>query len=302
MAALNYCGIKSDSEEKNKERENHDRLMALYFTATDVRRSLLNHYLTEKKIDIAGFLSERYDCLSTEDVRLASRTKNIQLSDLGICAIDTLLTNHCYALFWDCCLIKQSIDNILHTHKKDFYSIYQNSSKHNSATRRSFGNEIFLSKKQWEYLYKGPEEKVIEEIGFQLSMQIPNKDLAPNSFDDDMNFVILSTVCPLYKSVAMVTEMQMMISRIAVEHGINKEVFDEIFEVLGRNLINISRHSICEGYYKQKLDTIKKSTFNRQLTQENRKYILESSFANPKFLKVSTPPFDKFIKVSDNAV
>lgn len=126
-------------------------------------------------------------------------------------------------------------------------------------------------------MYKGPED--IKENDVQLSLTFPNKGLTIQSFDDDIHFVLLSNVCPLYQSLQVVTTNQIKLSRIAVEHEINNETFDEIWKLMATHLKPISSYCMCD----HKLDWIKKGTFKCKEAKENRKLILESTFDNKAF-------------------
>lgn len=280
MTAVVPCSSSSSSEYQCTEKENHFRLMALYQTGTDVKRSLLQYYFSQKNLNLDSFLNERYQFLPIDDVKYALKTKNLQLTDLGIYAIDILLTDHCFELYWDCCIDKASLESILNSNKEDLYRLYQNSRHSDNKSHRNSTKREYLSTDQWELLYNGG-------IDSQLSTQVPNEGLTVQSFDKNLNFVVLSTVCPLYKSIQVVTTNQMKISQIAVEHEINNEIFNEIWEQMDTNLKPISRRCVCSNYYDQKLDSIKKTTFKRAQTRENRKDILESTFNNPIFLTVS---------------
>lgn len=286
MASLDfYCTASSDDTKSI----NHDRLMALYHVGTDVKRYLLQHYLSENNLKLANYLSKRYDCIPSDDVKRVTRTKNIQLSDLGVHAIDTLLRKHCYDMFWDCCLHKSSLDHILYTNRTELYKLYQSDIQQDHESPYGLQTLKHLSSTQWSF--------IIRKIDCQTSSIIPKKGLEVTTFDDDMHFVLLSTVCPLYKSVQVVTENQMKISRIAVEHGINNDDFEIIWELMEKKLNTMSSHCNCAGYFKPKLDTVKKSTFNQEQTRDNRKYILNSTFDNPTLLKVSFA-IKKIAKVS----
>lgn len=290
MAAKDYGSELAGTEKQCTESENHDRLMALYNTGTDVKRYLLQHYLSNKNLSLAGYLFGKLECLQSDDVKRVTRKQNMQLSDLGVYSIDILLTNHCYDLFWECCLVNTSLEIILDTYKKDLYSLYKQNSQDGNKPHRSFEKHTYLSKHQWEILYQDTtcqNKTKIQEIGSHLAMQFPNIRLTVESFDNEMNFVLLSTVCPLYKSVQVVTDNQMKISRIAVGHEINNEDFDKIWNLMATNLKLISKHSGCAGFLMLEMEKIKESTLDREKTQQTRKYILESTFYNTEFLKVS---------------
>lgn len=267
-------------------KDNHDRLMALYHTGTDVKRHLLQYYLSQTKRDLAGYLYGKYQFLPPDDIKRALRTKNIQLSDLGIYAIDALLSDQCFDLFWDSCLDKDntSLENILNRYKVNLYRLYKTSGRDNNQSLRKWD---YLSKSQWEYLYQGPKMEDTQDNDFYLSSTFPKKGLTIHSFDNDMNFVLLNNMCPLYQSLQVVTKNQLKLSRIAVEHEINNEAFEEIWEVMTTHLKPISSYCICDTYFDHKLNWIKKGTFNCAQTQEYRKCILESTFDNKTFSEVS---------------
>ncbi|CAG2236838.1 unnamed protein product [Mytilus edulis] len=186
---------------------------------------------------------------------------------------------HCYDMFWDCCLHKSSLDHLLYTNKTELYKLYQNDIHQDHDSPYGLRTLKHLSISQWSF--------IIRKTDYQTSSIIPKKGLEVTAFDDDMHFVLLSTVCPLYKSVQVVTENQMKISRIAVEHGINNDDYEKIWELMEKKLNTMSSHCNCAGYFKPKLDTMKKSTFNREQTRDNRKYILDSTFDNQTLLKDS---------------
>ncbi|XP_052085095.1 uncharacterized protein LOC127722238 [Mytilus californianus] len=283
MAALLCGSTPSGTRTQCTGKDNHDRLMALYHTGTDVKRHLLQYHLSQKNLDLADYLYGRYQFLQPDDIKRALRTKNIQLSDLGIYSIDTLLSDQCFDLFWDSCLDKDktSLENILNRYKEHLYSLYKTSGSDHNGSARNARKREYLSKKQWECLYKGPED--ITENDVQLSLTFPNKGLIIQSFDDDMNFVLLSNVCPLYQSLQLVTTNQIKLSRIAVEHETNNETFDEIWKLMATHLKPISSYCNCDTHFDHKLDWIKKGTFKCIQVQENRKLILESTFDNKTF-------------------
>lgn len=307
MALQNDSGEILGTDKQCTENENHDQLMALYHTGTDVKRYLLQHYLSKTNQNITGYLSGKLEYLQPDDIKRVTRKQNMQLSDLGVCSIDTLLTNHCYDLFWDCCLDKTSLENILDTHKKDLYSCYVESSQDDNKFFKSFRNQKYLSKRQWKFLYHDstcPNWTEIDEISSDLSIQFPNKSLTKDSFDNELSSIVLSTICPLYKSVQAVTENQMTFSRIAVGHEISNADFDKIWNLMEANLKPMSNHCGCAGYLMLEMEKIKESIFDREKTQETRKHILESTFYNTELLKVSnrlSEKGDKFFFIFQNS-
>ncbi|CAG2250681.1 unnamed protein product [Mytilus edulis] len=285
--------LQKDSEEISGtdkqciENENHDQLMALYHTGTDVKRYLLQHYLSKTNQNITGYLSGKLECLQPDDIKRVTRTKNATLRSRCF-SIDKLLTNHCYDLFWDCCLDKTSLENILDTHKKDLYSCYVKSSQDDNKSFKSFRNQKYLSKCQWKFLYHDstcPNWTEIDEISSDLSTQFNSKSLTKDSFDNELSSIILSTICPLYKSVQAVTENQMTFSRIAVGHEINNADFDKIWNLMEANLKPMSNHCGCAGYLMLEMEKIKESTFDREKTQETRKTFWSQRSTTQNFLK-----------------
>lgn len=255
----------------------------LEWTSRDLCYSIICH---KKNLDLSDYLYGKYHCIPPDDVQRIIRTKHFQLSRLRVVTIDTLLSDHCYDLFWDSCLEKTGLESILETYKRDLYTLYIKSNRERNESSEKERKMGQLTKLQWELLYKG---QMIDtsKVNDQLSTQFPTKGLTVTSFDNDMNFVLLSNVCPLYKSLQIVTSNQLKISRIVVDHTVNIETFNEIWELMSTNLKPISRHCLCEGYYHQKLNSIMRSSFDRLQSRENRKSILESTFENIIFSKVS---------------
>lgn len=287
--AASFCGSTPSATVKQcSGKDNHDRLMALYHTGTDVKRHLLQYYLSQNKLDLAGFLYGKYQLLPPDYLKRALPTKNFQLLDLGIYTIDALLSDQCFDLFWDSCLdkVETSLENILNRYKEILYRLYKTSGRDNQSARNERKWD-FLSKKQWEYLYNSPELQEMQENDFDLSLTFPNEGITTQSFDNDMNFVLLSNLCPLYQSLQVVTTNQMKLSMIAVEHEINNEAFDEIWKLMATHLKQISSYCIGEAWYDHNLNWIKEGSFKGVKAQESRKCILESTFDNKTFLEVS---------------
>lgn len=288
MAKLTDCSEPYDTEIHRIETKNHDRLMAIHHTGLNVKRTLLKYYLSEKNLSLLDYLSTWHDCTRFDDVKHAiSEAKNVTVEELRLHTIDTLLTYHCNDLFWKSCLVNTSVEEILNKYKEDLYNLYQTGG--GCSNEYQGQKKKYLTKDQWTVIFKdqGSEEDTNGTNDSKLSTTCVTKGLTERSFDKDMNFVILSTVCSLFKSVHVLTEYQTKISRIAIEHEMQNDAFDILWKSMETNIRTISCYCLCADRYDEMLDSIKTCIFGRLQAQENRKCVLKSTLDHPTFFQVS---------------
>lgn len=288
MAKLNDCSEPYYTEIQRTESINHDRLMALHDTGLNIKRTLLKCYLLEKNLNLLEYLSTWHDWNRFDDVKHAIRkAKNVTLEELRLNTINTLLTYHCYELFWKSCLINTSVEEILNKYKEDLYNLYQTGG--GCSNEYQGGEKKYLTKDQWTVIFKDQESEEGKNGTNDSKFTTPfvAKGLTVASFDNDTNFVILSTVCVLFKSVLALTEYQTQISWIAIDHEVQSEAFDKIWMSMEKNIKTISCHCKCEDRYNVMLDSIKTCIFGRLQAQANRKYVMESALDHPSFFQVS---------------
>lgn len=288
MAKLTDYSEPYYTEIQRTESKNHDRLMALHDTGLNIKRTLLKCYLLEKNLNLLEYLSTWHDWNRFDDVKHAIRkAKNVTLEELRLNTIDTLLTYHCYELFWKRCLVNTSVEEILNKYKEDLYNLYQIGGGCSNAYQG--GKKKYLTKDQWTVIFKDQESEEGKNGTNDSKFTTPfvAKGLTVASFDNDTNFVILSTVCVLFKSVLALTEYQTQISWIAIDHEVQSEVFDKIWMSMETNIRTISCYCLCVDRYNEMLDSIKTCIFGRLQAQENRKYVMESALDHPSFFQVS---------------
>ncbi|CAC5369364.1 unnamed protein product [Mytilus coruscus] len=288
MAESNNVDLKFRTEHDNSGKENYDRLLSVFHTGTDVKRSLLEQYLREKHLNLLDWLTDvNQTFLKFDDVKRAiKRSSTIQLTDLELSTIDILLKFHCFDMFWELCLLNTRLEEILNSHKEELLRIHHNSIRQHGLP--SFSTEQYtpnLTKNQWDILFKSGESSEIKGEGNVADISA-TKDITLSSLDKPLNILLLYTVCPLFQSVITVSNCQIQISKIAV---LNSEckcfMFEKLWNIIESHIISIAAHCKLSDYYKGKCETTKQTFFNKTLSQENRKCILEDAFNNPDFIR-----------------
>ncbi|XP_052085224.1 uncharacterized protein LOC127722390 [Mytilus californianus] len=269
-------------------KENYDRLLSVFHTGTDVKRSLLEQYLREKHLNLLDWLTDlNQTFLKFDDIKRAiKRSSTINLKDLELSTIDILLKFNCFDLFWDVCLLNTRLEEILNSHKEELLGIYQNSiGQHGLPSLSTEQYTPSLTKKQWEILFKSGESCGIKEEGNAADISA-TKDITLSNLDETLNVLLLYTVCPLFQSVNTVSECQIQISKIAVLHSeCERFAFENLWNRIESHIISIAAHCKLSGYFKRKCEATKQTFFNKTLSQENRKCILEDAFNNPDFIR-----------------
>lgn len=276
-----------DALEKGK--ENYDKLLAVFHIGTDVKRSLLQFYLHDKKLYLLEFLTKiSKTFLQFEDVKLArKRSSFIQPADLGLNTVDTVLKYNCFDIFWDCCLLNTSLEDILNHHKKELYRIYLHpNQQHDLPNMSTEYSSSYISKDHWEFLFKTGEcRNMIEDDNVENIFA--SKEITVSRLDSTLNFVILKTVCPLFKSLLALSECQIGISKTAVyESEIQTSAFHKTWNQIEMHILHIGEHCQPKDYFRDKCIAVKGARFNKTLAQENRKCILDEAFSNPEFIDV----------------
>lgn len=288
MAESNYDIV---SNTCNLDSCNYDILLSVFHRGTEVKRCLLEHFLRRKKINLFDWLGNLdQNFLQFEDVqRAVRRSAVIQVTDLESSTINILLKNNCFLMFWDICLQNNKLEDILNSHKTILYSIYKNAGS-NKTFSSSMSTEYYkarLTTTQWKQLFKTDDQSGINIERYCQSISA-SKDITLSSLDNELNFVLLYTICPLFKSVDVVSECQFQITKFAVfKSSLQKPAFDEIWDKIETHIQIIGSQCNLSEYFKHKCDTIKQTIFNRTVSQENRKCILEDAFKIPDFIKVS---------------
>ncbi|XP_071140066.1 uncharacterized protein [Mytilus edulis] len=276
------------TENDSSEKENYDRLLSVFHTGTDVKRSLLEQYLGEKHLNVLDWLTDlNQTFLKFDDVKRAiKRSSTIDLKDLELSTIDILLKFNCFDLFWDVCLLNTRLEEILNDHKDELLGIYQTSMTQydlpSSSTKQYTPS---LTKTQWEILFKSGECSGIRKEGNVADISA-TKDITLSSLDETLNVLLLHTVCPLYKSVKIVSECQTQILQIAVFNSeCERFTFEHLWNRIESHIISIASHCKQSDYFKRKCETTKQTFFNRNFSQDNRKCILEDAFNHPYFIR-----------------
>lgn len=273
---------------------NYDRLVSVFHTGTHVKRCLLEYYLSRNDLDLLDWLTNlSQNFLQFEDVKNAlKRSNKIQLTDLELNTIDILLKNNCYAMYWDCCLLNTKLEDILNRYKEVFYKIYQNSNgNHDASSISTLHYKPHLTQNQWELLFKTGDNWGIMEDGYDHYISA-DKGITVSSLDNNLHFVLLYIVCPLFKSVNAVSECQIQISEIAVlDRDLKQSVFEPIWNKMEEHIVKIGEHCELSRVFQRKCATLKETVFNRTLVQENRKGIIDAAFNNAVFIKVSNVSF-----------
>lgn len=267
------------NETNYKEDEKFNRLLSLFHTGTEVKRELLDCYLSEKELDLLDWLTSLSKTfLQFEDVKRALRkSETIKLTDLVLNTIDIVLKYNCFDMFWDCCLLNASFEDIISSHKDMLYSRYEHLDQHDNQN---------LTKDQLDTLFKCVKNSVTDEVGNE-QCTYPSKRIIA-SLDSELNFFILSVICPLFISVKAVSECQSQISKIAVlKNEVEDDKYTNLWNEMEENIDNISSYCKDSEYFKRQFTKIKKAKCNRTLAQQNRKDILEEAFNNPDFVSVS---------------
>ncbi|CAG2233585.1 unnamed protein product [Mytilus edulis] len=226
-------------------KENYDRLLSVFHTGTDVKRSLLEQYLREKHLNLLDWLTDlNQTFLKFDDVKRAiKRSSTIDFKDLELSTIDIFLKFNCFDLFWDVCLLNTRLEEILNDHKDELLGIYQTSMTQydipSSSTKQYTPS---LTKTQWEILFKSGKCSGIRKGGNVADISA-TKDITLSSLDETLNVLLLHTVCPLYKSVNIVSECQIQILKMAV---INSEcerfTFENLWNRIESHIISIASH------------------------------------------------------------
>ncbi|CAG2256947.1 unnamed protein product [Mytilus edulis] len=234
IAKSNQDALKFRAEKFSSGKEYYDRLLSVFHIGTEVKRCLLETYLHEKK----------------------RRSSTIRLSDLALSTIDILLRFNCFDMFWDCCLLNTCLEDVLNSHKKVLYRIYQNSIRQKRLPYISTANYIpSLTKTQWEILFKSGESSGIKGDG-NIADISATKDIALSSLDETLHTLLLYTVCPLFQSVNSVSECQIQILEIAVMNSeCERFTFENIWNRIESHIISITDHckeislSLLDGKY-----------------------------------------------------
>lgn len=278
----------SVSNNCNQDSCNYDRLLSVFHSGTDVKRCLLDHFLRRKQLNLFDWLTNLdQNFLYFEDVqRAVRRTAVIQVTDLESSTINILLKNNCFLMFWDICLPNNSLEDILNYHKSELYSIYQKSSNNNQLS--SLSTEHYspsLTKSQWELLFKTDNKPEIDQEG---DIHYISKDITLSSLNSDLNCILLYIICPLFKSVIVVSDCQIQITKIAVYSSVvQKPKFEDIWNKIVADIIQIGIYCNTSDYFRNKCETVRQTVFNRTLSQDNRKCILQDAFKNPGFIQVN---------------
>lgn len=290
MAESNNDASEFRNRTYNTGKEDYDRLLAVFHTGTNVKRCLLTQFLRENRLILLQWLTDLDQTfLRFDDVKRAiKRSSIIQLKDLEPSTIDILLKFHCFNMFWDKCLFNTRLEEVLNIHKDELLTIYQNSMTQDSIA--SMSTEQYapsLSRNQWELLFKSVECCGIKGKGIYHEF-FATKNISLSSLDETLNVLLLYTVCPLYKSMITVCECQIQITKLAVLNSeCEKTTFEHLWNKIESHIIIISDHCMIFDDFKRECETIKHTFFNRTLSQEKRKPILEDAFNNPDFIRVS---------------
>ncbi|CAG2233587.1 unnamed protein product [Mytilus edulis] len=210
----------------------------------------------------------------------------MQVTELELNTIDTLLKSNCFDMFCDDCLLNTRLEDVLNSHKEELYKIYQNSNRHHNVSHM-FTEQYTpsLTKYEWELLFKTGDLWGFNEEGYDHYVSA-SKDITLTSLDNNLIYLIIYIICPLFKSINVISECQIQISKIAVlQTELEYTQFDDIWNEMEIHIVRIGRYCKLLDYFQRKCTTIKKAKFNRSLSQENRKSILEDAFKNPIFLK-----------------
>lgn len=282
MATFNIDGLELG-------KDNYDKLLSIFHIGTDVKRSLLQFYIADKRLDLLEFLtkiSKTY--LECEDVKHArKRSLSIQPADLGLNTINTVLKYNCFDIFWDCCLLDTSFEDLLNQHKDELYRIYIRSNRQHDLPRISTEySSSYLSKQDWEFLFEKKECMNMVQDGNVKNISA-TKGITVSCLDSYLNFLILNAVCPLFKSLLAVSECQMIISNTAVyESEVEQHAFLDMWNKIEMHILLISEHCQLKDHFRLKCEAVKTARYNRTLARENRKYILEEAFNSPDFIDV----------------
>lgn len=279
------------SELRTKEycsgKENYDRLLSVFHTGTHVKRCLLEQYLYEKKLDLFEWLTSlnQTSILTSEDVKRAiKRSSTIHLTDLELSTLDVLLEYNCYDMFWKLGLMNTTLEDILNSHKKELYRIYRDSIAHHQASTSIEQYTPSLTLVQWQLLFETHDGL----LGVKHSDMPARTNIQISCLDNNLTYLILYIVCPLFKSVVTVSNCQIQILKIAALKSISeKPEFDDIWNSIEANIVEIGSHCKLSYCFQTKCIEIKQTIFNRTLSQENRKCILEDLFNKPDFIRVS---------------
>lgn len=266
----------------NNEIEKYNRLMSIFHIGTDVKRKLLDHYLRviDKQLHILDWLaSQNTNFLLFEDVKHALRNSStITVEDLLLSTIDTILKCYCFDMFWDCCLLNKSLEDILNSHKEILYRIYVNSNSQYETNS--------FTKEQWDIMFERRDHIKIDKNESDQWLSASN-GITVSRLDNTMNLSILSVVCPLFKSVNVVSECQIQISKIAVQQRkVTGREFADIWDKLEAHINKISSHCQLSTCFMYECSIVKKAIFNRSQTRKNRQSILEDALNNHNFIKV----------------
>ncbi|CAG2202970.1 unnamed protein product [Mytilus edulis] len=209
----------------------------------------------------------------------------MQVTELELNTIDTLLKSNCFDMFCDDCLLNSRLENVLNSHKEELFKIYQNSDTHHNVSHM-FTEQYTpsLTKYEWELLFKTGDLWGFNEEGYDHYISA-SKDITLSSLDINLRYSILYIICPLFKSVHAISECQIQIAKIAVLQTELKYPQFDIWDTIEAQIVIIGRHCKLFDYFQRKCTTIKNTKFNRSLSQENRKYILVHAFKNPIFLQ-----------------
>lgn len=281
MALSNY-GLKEET--RSSGRENYDRLLSVFHTGSKAKLCLLETFFLAKDSNLLDWLSHLgQHFLQSADVQRALRKSSIiQVTDLEPGTVNTILQNTCFDMFWDVCLKDTTLEDTLNSYKDMLYQLYQRTIKqHTSLSTEHYTPS--LTKTQWEFLFKTDDLGQINE-GENYHA---NKDVTIYRLDNSLNFLLLYITCPLFKSVNAVSECQSQITKIAIlQSELETPVFDDVWVKIETHIATIGRHCNLSEYFKFQCASIQQSKFNRELTRENRKCILEEAFKNPSFIMV----------------
>lgn len=270
MAESNNDASEFRIKQKSSGKENYDRLLSVFHTGTHVKRCLLEQYLNEKKLDLFDWLTNlnQTSILTSEDVKRAiKRSSTIHLTDLEPTTLDILLKYKCYDMFWKLCLLNTRLEDILNSHKQELYRIYQNSIAHHHPSSYTEQYTPSLTPVQWQLLFE-----TYDLWGVKHCDMPARTGITISCLDNNLNFLILYKVCPLFKSVITVSNCQTQISKIAARNSISeKPEFDDIWDKIEANIVKVGGHCKLSHYFQTKCTEIKQTIFNRTLSQRNRK-------------------------------
>ncbi|CAG2221640.1 unnamed protein product [Mytilus edulis] len=142
-----------------------------------------------------------------------------------------------------------------------------------------------FTKDQWDIMFERGENINMDENVSEHCLSA-SKGITISRLDNTMNLLILSVVCPLFKSVNVVSECQSQISKIAVQQRkVTEREFADIWDKLEAHIDKISSHCKLSTCFMDECSIVKEAIFNRSQTRQNRQSILEDALNNHNFIK-----------------